>query len=141
MTSSGKRHQHDYRLLDGCFHIKLEFYVSRNLSHKQKHSHSSFTQTKIFLVWWRHHARDINIIIGSWIVGSIKPLKFMSTAVFQTEEIFVQGNRNFLVLKMQLNNKDRHDYRLNDGSFHEFVAIHISNSFSSKQKKSAFKQI
>ena len=65
----------------------------------------------------------------------------MSTAVFQIEEICVQGNRNFLVLVMQLNDKDHHDCRLNDGCFHEFVAIHISNSFSSKQKKSAFKQI
>ena len=87
MTSSRKRHQHDYRLIDGCFHKKLEI---------------------------------------------------MSTAVFQT---CVQGNRNFLVLRMQLNNKDRHDYRFNDGCFHEFVAIHIDNSFSSKKKKSAFKQI
>ena len=65
----------------------------------------------------------------------------MSTAVFQIEEIYAQGNRNFLVLLMQLSDKDRHDYRLNDGCFHEFVAIHINNSFSSKQKKSAFKQI
>ena len=64
----------------------------------------------------------------------------MSTAVFQIEEICVQGNRNFLVLVMQLNDKDHHDCRLNDGCFHEFVAIHISNSFSSKQKKSTFKQ-
>ena len=55
----------------------------------------------------------------------------MSTAVFQIEEIYVQGNRNFLVLMMQLSDKDRHDYRLNDGCFHEFVAIHINNSFSS----------
>ena len=65
----------------------------------------------------------------------------MSTAVFQIEEICVQGNINFLVLMLQLNNKDHHDYRFNDGCFHEFVAIHINNSFSSKQKKSAFKQI
>ena len=65
----------------------------------------------------------------------------MSTAVFQIEKICVQGNRNFLVLMMQLNNKDHHDYRLSDGCFHEFVAIHIKNSFSNKQKKSAFKEI
>ena len=57
----------------------------------------------------------------------------MSTAVFQIEEICVQGNRNFLVLMMQLNNKDRPDYMLNDGCFHEFFVIHISNSFTSKQ--------
>ena len=63
----------------------------------------------------------------------------MSTAVFQIEEICVQRNRNFLVLMMQLNNKDRRDYRVSDGCFQEFVAIHISNSFSSKQKKSGFK--
>ena len=65
----------------------------------------------------------------------------MSTAVFQIEEICVQGNRNFLVLRIQLNSKDRHDYRFNDGCFHKFVAIHINNSFSSKKKKPAFKQI
>ena len=72
------------------------------------------------------------------MVASTKNLKFMSTAVFQ---ICVQENRNFLVLRMQLNNKDRHDYRFNDGCFHEFIAIHVNKSFSSKIKKSAFKQI
>ena len=65
----------------------------------------------------------------------------MSTEVFQIDEICVQGNRSFLVLRMQLNNKNRHDYRFDDGCFHEFVTIHINNSFSSKKKKSAFKQI
>ena len=33
----------------------------------------------------------------------------MSTAVFQIEEICVPGNRNFLILMIQLNNKDRRD--------------------------------
>ena len=72
------------------------------------------------------------------MVASTKNLKFMSTAIFQ---ICVTENRNFLVLRMQLNNKDRHDYRLNDGCFHEFVANHINNIFSGKKKKLAFKQI
>ena len=140
MTSSRKRHQHDYdRLIDGYLHKRLEIHFSSNLSNKQKHS--AFTETKIFLVWWHYHARDINLIIASKMVASTKNLKLMSTAVFQIEEICVQGNRNFLVLRIQLNNKDRHDYRFNGGCFHEFVAIHINNSFSSKKKKSAFKQI
>ena len=90
---------------------------------------------KIFIFWLRCHAIGIIIIIGSWIG------KFLSAAVFQIEKICVQGNRNFLVLMMQLNNKDQYDYRLSDGCFHEFVAIHTKNSFSSKQKKSAFKEI
>ena len=81
------------------------------------------------------------MIIGSKMVASTKHLKFMSIAVFQIEEICVRGNRNFLVLRMKLNNKDRHDYRFSGCCFHEFVAIHINNSFSSKKKKSAFKQI
>ena len=106
-----------------------------------KRSIQCLYKQKIFKFWLRCHATGIIIIIGSWILGSIKPLKFMSTTVFQIEKICVQGNRNFLVLMMQLYNKDRHDYRVNDGCFHEFVAIHINNSFSSKQKKSAFKQI
>ena len=54
------------------------------------------------------------MIIGSMMVASTKSFKFMSTAVFQIEEICVQGNRSFLVLRMQLNNKDRRDYRFND---------------------------
>ena len=107
------------------------------INRSTQHSHKQ----KFFLVWWRHHARDINIIIGSWMVASTKNFRFMSTAVFQIEEICVQGKRNFLVLRMQLNNKDRRDYRFNEGCFHEFVAIHFNNSFSSKKKKSAFKQI
>ena len=140
MTSSRKRHQHDYRLTDGCFHKKLHkkfmsaavYQINRSIQHSYKQ--------KDFISWLHCHAIGIIIIIGSWIVGSVKPLKFMSTAVFQIQEICVQGNRNFLVLMMQLSNKDHHDYRLNTGCFHEFIAIHINNSFSSKQKKLAFKK-
>ena len=58
----------------------------------------------------------------------------MSTAVFQIEEIYVQTNINFLVLMIQLNNKDRHDYRFNDGCFHEFVAIHITTVFQANRR-------
>ena len=58
----------------------------------------------------------------------------MSTAVFQIKEICVLGNRNFLVLRMQLHNKDRHDYSFNDGCFHEFVAIHITTVFQVKRR-------
>ena len=39
---------HRKRTLDGCFHKKLEIHVSSSLSNKQKHS--TFTQTKIFLL-------------------------------------------------------------------------------------------
>ena len=141
MTSSRKRHQHDYRLTDGCFHKKLHkkfmsaavYQINRSIQHPYKQ--------KNFISWLCCHAIGISIIIGSWIVGSIKPLKFMSTAVLQREEICVQGNRNFFVLIMQLSNKGCHDHRLNNGCFQKFVAIHINNSFSSKQKKSSFKQI
>ena len=139
MTSSHKRHQHDYRLKDGYFHKKLEIHVSSSLSNKQMHS--AFTQTKIFLSLVtssrKRHQHNYRLMDGCFH----KNFKFMSTVVFQIEEICVQGKRNFLVLRMQLNNKDRHDYRFNEGCFHEFVAIHFSNSFSSKKKKSAFKQI
>ena len=54
---------HRKKTLDGCFHKKLDIHVSSSLPNKQKHS--AFTQTKIFLLWWRHHARGINMIIGS----------------------------------------------------------------------------
>ena len=128
MKSSRKRHLHDYRVIDGCFHRKLEIHCSSNLPNKQKHS--AFTQTKISLVWWSHHARGINII-GSKMVTSTKN---MSKAVFQIEKICVQGNKNFLVFRMQLNNKDRHDNRFSGGCFHEFVAIHINNSFQVKRR-------
>ena len=38
MASSRKRHQDDYRLIDGCFHKKLEIHVSSSLPNKQKKS-------------------------------------------------------------------------------------------------------
>ena len=38
MTSSRSRHQHDYRLIDVCFHKNLEIHVSYSILKKQKHS-------------------------------------------------------------------------------------------------------
>ena len=97
MTSSRKRHQHDYRLIYGYFHKNLEIHFSSNLSNKQKHS--AFTQTKIFFVWWRHHARGINMIIGSKMVASTKSLKFISAAVYQiNRSIQHHTNKNFIIL-------------------------------------------
>ena len=45
MMSSRKRHQHDYRFIDGCFHKNLEIHVSSSLSNKQ--NHSTFKQNKL----------------------------------------------------------------------------------------------
>ena len=47
MTSSRKKRQHDYRLIDSCFHKKLEIHVSSSLSNKQKKS--AFTQKSYLL--------------------------------------------------------------------------------------------
>ena len=66
MMSSRKRYQYDYKLIDGCFHKKLEIHVSSNSLNKQKHS--AFTQTKNFIILKtpsrkrRHH--DYRLIDG-----------------------------------------------------------------------------
>ena len=36
MTSSRRRHQHDYRLIDVCFHKNLEIHVSRSFFEQMK---------------------------------------------------------------------------------------------------------
>ena len=47
MTSSIKGYQHDYRLIDGCFHKSLEIHVSSSFS-KQKKLVFKETETFIF---------------------------------------------------------------------------------------------
>ena len=57
----------------------------------------------------------------------------MSAAIFQRDkrnlkEISVQGNKNFVILKMQLCDKHQHDYWLNDGCFHKNLGIHLTTA-------------
>ena len=46
MTSSRKRHQYDYRLIDGCYHKNLEIHVSSSLSKQKK---LVFNETETFM--------------------------------------------------------------------------------------------
>ena len=59
--------------IDVCFHKNLGIHVSSSLSNKQKHL--ALRQRKMLLFWYCHHAKGINLIIGSWMVASTKTLK------------------------------------------------------------------
>ena len=79
MTSSRRRNQHDYRLIDVCFYKNLEIHVSYSILKKQKHS--GFKE--------KYYYSDAVIMLkssksstGSWMVASTKILKFMSAEVF-----------------------------------------------------------
>ena len=42
-----------------------------------------FKQRETSLLWSRHYAISINLIVGSYVVASIKTLKFISAAVYE----------------------------------------------------------
>ena len=80
---------HRKKTLDGCFHKNLEIHVSSSLPNKEKHS--AFMQTKIFLLWWRHHARGIidgcfhknlEIHVSSSLPNKQKHSAFTQTKIF-----------------------------------------------------------
>ena len=83
MTSSRKRHQHDYRLIDGCFNKNLEINVSTSVPNKQKHS--AFSQTQSFFILAtssrKEHQHDYRLIDGCFH----KNLEIMSAAIFQID--------------------------------------------------------
>ena len=74
------------------------------------------------------------------MIASMKTLKFMPTAVNETEAFSIYTNKSFLILMTFSRKKRQHDYRLVDGCFHKKPKIHVSNSLSDKQKESAIKQ-
>ena len=72
-----KRHQHDYRLIDGCFHKNLEFHVSSSFS-KQKKLTCSRKQK---LLMYSNFAINNSVITGSMMAASTKTLQFISVTV------------------------------------------------------------
>ena len=43
---------------------------------------STFKQRETSLLWWRHYAISINLIVGSYMVASTKTLKFISASLW-----------------------------------------------------------
>ena len=108
MTSSRKKRQHDYRLIDSCFHQKLEIHVSSSLSNKQKKSdlHTKKLLTLMTSSSKMHH-HDYRLIDSCFK----KNLKFMSGTVCQTNKktAFTQ-TKIFLILITPSCHRHQHNY-------------------------------
>ena len=125
MTSSGNKHQHNYRLLDSFLHKNFEIFSPQQSFNKEKKEASrkkEFPKFVITLIRNKHQC-DYGLIDGSFhknfgihINNSLR------------EAIDIQAKTNFLIWMMSLRNKHQPHCRLTDGCYHKIFEFHVSIS-------------